>query len=259
VPNDYSSIVDLYDLYVTDTGDHPFWSRCAAEADGPILELTAGTGRATTALRAGSAQPLVALDINPGMLRRLLGRFRDRPGVVRAVAGDMVALPFAAGHFALVVIALNAFGEVVEAAARATVLAEVRRVLRSGGRAVITLHDPAHRRPTLDGTARRLGPFATPDGQMEVAVRGRLLRDEVAESEQTYRLLDALGKVVEERQVRLRFAIPDAPSLLCAAAGAGLDLVALYGDYDRAPYIAGSSPFIVAVLSRTRAAARLRP
>jgi hypothetical protein len=50
--NECTSVADLYDLYVTDTRDHPFWTRRAGEAPGPILELTAGTGRATVALQA---------------------------------------------------------------------------------------------------------------------------------------------------------------------------------------------------------------
>jgi hypothetical protein len=33
--NDYTSIADLYDLYVTDTRDHAFWTRRAEEAPGP--------------------------------------------------------------------------------------------------------------------------------------------------------------------------------------------------------------------------------
>ena len=36
--NDYTSIADLYGSHVTDTSDHAFWSRRAAEATGPILE-----------------------------------------------------------------------------------------------------------------------------------------------------------------------------------------------------------------------------
>lgn len=247
--NDYASIVDLYDFYVTDTGDHPFWSRCAAEAAGPILELTAGTGRATAALRAGSTQPLVGLDIATGMLRKLRHRLAAGPLPVRAVTGDMVALPFAAAHFALVAIPFNAFGEVIEPERRAAALGEVRRVLAPGGKAVVTLHDPERRRRGLDGTARRLGPFAARGGRLEVVLRGRMVSAEIAESEQTYRLLDGDGRAVEERHVTLCFALPDAAALLCTAAEASLRLSALFGDYDGAPYLAGVSPFIIAVFT----------
>jgi len=131
--NDYTSIADLYDSYVTDTRDHAFWSRRAAEATGPILELTAGTGRATVALRRAS---------------------------------------------------------------------------------------------------------------------GRLVAPDLAESEQTYRVLGVGDQVLEDRRLTLRFVLLDAVSLVGMAAEAGLQAQALFGDYDESPYAPGSSPFILAVLGR---------
>ena len=250
--NDYTEVADLYDLYVTDTSDHAFWSRRAAEAVGPILELAAGTGRATIALRSASSRPLVALDLAPAMLRRLAARFRSGSNRVWAAAGDLTALPFRSAWFALAVIPFNSLGEVVEPAARAAALREVRRVLAPNGRAVVTLHDPACRRRTLDAEVRRLGPFGAGERRLELWVRGRLLSDELAESEQTYRVLDRRGYVLQERRLTLRFALPDAASLAGMAGAAGLEVLALYGDYDETPYAAGSSPFIVAVLAPVR-------
>lgn len=248
--NDYTSVADLYDVYVTDTADHAFWSRCAARATGPILELAAGTGRATVALRAASTQPVVALDLVPAMLRRLLARFRAEPRPVRAVGGDLTTLPFPAKRFGLVVIPFNSLGEVIEASQRAAVMRELHRVLAPAGRVVVTLHDPARRRQTLDAEVRRLGPFTVGDRKLEVLVRGRLLTAELAESQQTYRVLDRADRVLEERQLTLRFALPDAPSLTAMARAAGLEVQALYGDYDESPYLPERSPFILAVLGR---------
>jgi SAM-dependent methyltransferase len=246
--NDYASIADLYDVYVTDTGDHPFWSRWAAQATGPILELTAGTGRATVALRAASTQAVVALDLAPAMLRRLAARFRDGPRPVWAVGGDLTMLPFPAGQFGLVVIPFNSLAEVIEVPLRAAVMRELCRVLAPTGRAVVTLHNPAQRRQTLDAQARRLGPFAVGDRRLEVLVRGRLLSAELAESEQTYRVLDRLDRVLEERRLTLRFALVDASSLVKMAGEAGLEVQALYGDYDESPYAPARSRYILAIL-----------
>jgi len=249
--NDYTSIADLYDLYVTETADHSFWSRLAAQATGPILELTAGTGRATVALRAASTQAVVALDHAPAMLRRLIARFRNGPRPVWAVGGDLTILPFPADRFGLVAIPFNSFGEVLEAPQRAAVMCELGRVLAPTGRAVVTLHNPARRRRTLDFEVRRHGPFGAGDHRLEVLVRGRLLSAELAVSEQTYRVLDAADQVVEERQLTFRFVLPDASSLVNMAGAAGLELQALFGDYDESPYVSAHSPFIVAVLGRT--------
>jgi SAM-dependent methyltransferase len=249
--NDYTSIADLYDLYVTETGDHRFWSRWAAQATGPILELTAGTGRATVALRAASTQAVVALDLAPAMLRRLVARFRDGPRPVSAVGGDLTMLPFPAERFGLAVIPFNSLGEVIEAPQRAAVLCELRRVLAPTGRAVVTLHDPARRRQTLDAEVRRHGPFGAGDRRLEVLVRGRLLSAELAESEQTYRILDPADQVLEERRLTFRFALPDASSLVKMAGETGLEVQALYGDYDESPYVPARSRFILAILGRT--------
>ena len=249
--NDYSSVADLYDLYVTETGDHSFWSRCAAQATGPILELTAGTGRATVALRVASAEAVVALDLAPAMLRRLVARFRDEPRRVCAVGGDLTTLPFPADRFGLVVIPFNSLGEVIEAPQRAAVMCELRRVLAPTGRAVVTLHDPTRRRQTLDSEVRRHGPFGAGDRRLEVLVRGRMLSAELAESVQTYRVRGAAGQVLDERRLTIRFVLPDASSLVNMAGTAGLEVQALFGDYDESPYVAAHSPFIVAVFGRT--------
>ena len=256
--NDYTSIADLYDTYVTDTRDHAFWSRLAAQSTGRILELTAGTGRVTVALQNVSSQPVIALDLSPAMLRRLVARFHDAPQPAIAVCGDITRLPFSSALFGLVVIPFNSLGELIEAGERAAALREVRRVLAPTGRAVVTLHDPGSRRATLDGVVRQLGPFTAGDRCLEVSVRGRLVSGELAESEQTYRVRGARGQVVEERRLTLRFALPDAPSLMHMADDAGLETESLFGDYDESPYVAGSSPFMLAVLACAREDKRCR-
>jgi SAM-dependent methyltransferase len=248
--NDYTSIADLYDSYVTDTRDHAFWSRRAAHATGPILELTAGTGRATVALLCASSKPIVALDLAPAMLRRLVARVRHAAGTIWAVAGDMTRLPFSSEQFALVVVPFNSLGELIETSDREAALREMRRVLAPGGRAVVTLHDPAQRRRTLDGEVRQLGPFVAADRRLEVLVSGHLVASDLAESEQTYRVLGVGDRVLDERRLTLRFVLPDAESFVAMATEAGLEAQTLFGDYDESPYAPGKSPFILAVLGR---------
>ncbi len=250
--NDYTSIAAWYDSYVTDTRDRAFWSRRAAEATGPILELTAGTGRVTVALLYASSQPVVALDLARAMLQRLIARVGHAPRRPWVVTGNVTRLPFSPQQFGLAVIPFNSLGELIEADDRAAALAELCRVLAPGGRAVVTLHDPTHRRRTLDGEVRQLGPFPAGDRRLEVLVRGRPVAADLAESEQTYRILGAGGDVLEEHHLTLRFALPDAASLNGMAAEAGLETRAVFGDYDESPYVPGTSPFIVAVFGRAR-------
>lgn len=254
--NDYTSIADLYDLYVTDTRDHRFWTRWAARAAGPVLELTAGTGRATAALHAGATHPLVALDLSAAMLRRLAGRFAEARPPVGAVSGDLTALPFRPACYDLAVIPFNSLGELVEPPQRAVALRELRRVLAPGGRAIVTLHNPTQRRRTLDGEVRRLGPFPAGDRRLEVLVRGRLIDADLAISEQTYRVLGPDDNLVEERRLSIRFALPDVSTLAAEARAAGLEIEALFGDYDESPCDPARSPFILAVLARSEGGPR---
>jgi hypothetical protein len=79
-------------------------------------------------------------------------------------------------------------------------------------------------------------------------VRGRLLGPELAASEQTSRVLDPKGTVIEERRVTTRFPLPDAEALRAMAEAAGLRVQDVYGDYDESPFAAETSPLILAVL-----------
>lgn len=87
------------------------------------LDLGAGTGAATRALQAAGAARVVAVDAALGMLAH---NARGRPP---AVAGDAVALPFAAGAFDVTVAAFS-LNHLADPAAG---LREAARVTRSGG------------------------------------------------------------------------------------------------------------------------------
>lgn len=102
-----------------------------APALGPeatVLEIGAGTGKVTRHL-VPLARTVLASDIAPGMLA--WGRARN--GLRDAVVADAHRLPFADGAFDAVV-AMNALSYCVD---KDRALAEVRRVLRPGGRLIL--------------------------------------------------------------------------------------------------------------------------
>lgn len=99
------------------------------EARGRTLELGFGSGASLTAYPPRGIAGIVALDPNPGMIRRARRRIAAaRPAVlpVRAAAGG---LPFRDGHFDTVV----SNWTLCSIADLPAALAEVRRVLRPGG------------------------------------------------------------------------------------------------------------------------------
>jgi hypothetical protein len=46
----YDSVAEIYDLYVTAEHDVPFFLSESVNVDGPVLELTSGTGRVSLSL-----------------------------------------------------------------------------------------------------------------------------------------------------------------------------------------------------------------
>ena len=92
-------------------------------AGGSALDLGAGTGAASRALLAAGAARVVAVDAAMGMLAH------DAGGRPPAVAGDALALPFAAGAFDVTVAAFS-LNHLADPAAG---LREAARVTRPGG------------------------------------------------------------------------------------------------------------------------------
>ncbi len=100
-----------------------------------VLDLGAGTGAATVAIRAAGGRPIAA-DVAPGMLAAMGA---DRPPVV---AADALALPLRSGAVDVVVAAFS-INHLVDPGAG---LREARRVTRAGGAVLASsyAHDDAH-------------------------------------------------------------------------------------------------------------------
>jgi SAM-dependent methyltransferase len=112
--------------------DLPLWRQLASHADGPILDLGAGTGRVALDL-AAAGHAVTALDSDPVLLAALAARSRERGLDVRCVEGDARRRP-ALGRFALVVAAMQFVQIMGGTAARAELLAGVADCLDEGGR-----------------------------------------------------------------------------------------------------------------------------
>jgi SAM-dependent methyltransferase len=102
----------LYDVdLVEDPGDLDLYLALATRADGPVLELAAGTGRLAVPL-ARAGHEVTAVDIDPAMLARLRRHAADAgPATVRrldVVEADLLDLRLdGAPTFGLAFIALN--------------------------------------------------------------------------------------------------------------------------------------------------------
>jgi len=138
----FDSVARRYDLMndLMSVGLHRLWKRFAIEQTGlragdRALDVACGTGDIArlVAQRVGATGQLVFTDINASMLWRGRDRLLDAGVIAPAVQCDAERLPFRDAYFDCVTIA---FG-LRNVTRKARALAEMRRVLRPGGRLVV--------------------------------------------------------------------------------------------------------------------------
>jgi demethylmenaquinone methyltransferase / 2-methoxy-6-polyprenyl-1,4-benzoquinol methylase len=138
----FSRVASRYDLMndLMSLGLHRVWKRFAIAIAGArrgmaVLDVAGGTGDLAGALAraVGPTGTVVLTDINGPMLDRGRARLLDQNLNVPAVQCDAEKLPFADGRFDIVTVA---FG-LRNMTHKDTALAEMRRVLRPGGRLLV--------------------------------------------------------------------------------------------------------------------------
>ncbi|WNV85897.1 class I SAM-dependent methyltransferase [Umezawaea sp. Da 62-37] len=118
-----------------------------------VLDCACGIG--TQAIGLGAlGSTVVGSDLSPVAVARAAREAVARRVGLPVVAADMRALPFAAGSFDVVLAADNAVPHLLSAADLGAAAAEMRRVLRPGGRLVLSTRDyDAIRRDRPSSTA----------------------------------------------------------------------------------------------------------
>ncbi len=249
--NDYGPVASLYDSYVHVDFDLPFFVDEAKRVAGPVLELAAGTGRVSESLLKVTPR-LTCVDVSRDMLEVLEQKIAGAARLPRTVCADMRYLPFK-DCYHLVLIPFNSFLEVTEARDQVRVLSEVWSTLIPGGSLVCTLHNPRVRGRSFGSDERMLGRFdiAESGGSLEVWLRESWNSEvRVAEAEQTYKLFDSMGSLEREQTMRLRFSLIEKDDFAAMARETGFEVAELLGDYDRSPFDAELSPYMIWILRR---------
>ncbi len=242
----YRKILPFYDLELAERGDEELWTWAASEpADAQVLEVGAGTGRATAFL-ARSAGTVTALDVDLALLAVARGRLAAC-GNVRLLASDMRRAGLA-GRFDLVAAVDDPFVHLTRGRDRSRALRTAAALLRPGGRFVL---DAAWFPPA----ARRRA--AEPAGLVEERAHGErrelMVREEwrCARGSRLCRVrfdYRYAGKAVASASFRAR--LWSIAELYRRCREAGLEPVRLWGDYDRRPWRRATSPRLIAEARR---------
>jgi SAM-dependent methyltransferase len=195
---------------------------------GRVLDLCCGFGRHALAM-ARAGLPVVGVDLSLELLRaaRELPEFEPHLRG-RLLCGDARRLPLAAASFDAATLLFSSFGYFGEQG-DGQVLAELARVLRPGGLAVLDLMNPAHVRAALVPRSRRSGPGFVLAEERRLADGGRrVLKDVELE------LVDDQGRR-ELRRWREDVRMYEVVELRELLAARGLALERVAGDYGAPP------------------------
>ncbi len=246
-PATAAALARLYDLDLeTDPGDLDLYLALADRADGPVLELAAGTGRLAVPL-AAAGHRVTAVDIDPAMTER--GRARAAAagianGRLDWVRGDLLDLRLAdAGRFAMAFIALNSIMLLGTRDAQRRALRTLAAHLAPGGLAAVDVWLPdADDLARFDGRVILEWPRTDPEGGQIVTKTGSAIHDAATNTITLTAIYEesAQGGTVQRwlRHDRLRLISADELAGFAEEAGLTVELIA--GGYDLGPIGPGS-------------------
>jgi SAM-dependent methyltransferase len=245
----YDQLAWLYDLVHANVRDDiPLYLALAAETGGPVLELGCGSGRTLVPL-AEAGYEVVGLDNSEAMLERARTRLEASPaaGHARLVHADMSDFDLGV-TFPLITVPFHTWMHLTTRQAQLAALACIRRHLRPGGRLVIHLPAPA----TIveaehDGALVLENNLNDPEtGETVLQFSSTQLDEEL----QLYYVTWVYDRIAADGTVRrlvvpmtLHYLFPHQADLLLRRSG--LDVVAMWGNYDRSPYTGESDHLII--------------
>jgi SAM-dependent methyltransferase len=244
---DYDSVAEIYDLYVTADYDVSFFLCEAAKAAGPVLELTAGTGRISLPLLEAGVR-LTCVDGSRGMLGVLSRKLKEHGLNAEVLCGDVCRLQLPAS-FHLAIMPFQSFMEIVGEGRQRQALSAVSACLTPGGRFICTLHNPLVRRSQVDGVLRIVGQFPIEDGTLVVSGIEQGGYPVVAR-QQFFEFFGKDGHLRSNQLLAMEFAFVEKRQFESMAQDAGFRVLNLFGDYDRSPFEADRSPAMIWILEK---------
>jgi SAM-dependent methyltransferase len=228
----YDPFADIYDEWAQHmTEDVPFYVELAREAEGPIVELAVGNGRVAIPVARETGRKVIGIDSSPAMLAQARERVQEAGVDVELHEGDMRDLELEE-PVGLIYCPFRALLHLPTWADRRRVFERVAAALRPGGRFAwnVFVFDPEIAASFADRLRRR------PDGKTW----------EWTEYDPTDSRIDITAYVEQpgkdERSLSLWWiARSEWEGLIDVA---GLEVEALYGDFDRTPFGKDSREFV---------------
>jgi len=245
---EFDAHADLYDALYTDyVEDIPFYVEEARRAGSPVLELACGTGRVAIPVAQAGIE-LVGLDSSPAMLEQFRARLpllaaevRDRITLHQA---DMCDFDLGAERFTLITCPFRAFLHLLTVEDQLASLRNVHRHLQPDGRFALNFFNPSvtviARNLTSHWSAvHPIQEYVHPDSGNTVIVHltsqhnvvDQIIRDFRIEEE-----IDGNGQALRRTYKPLTVRWIYRYEFEHLLARCGLEVEALYGDFDRRPF-----------------------
>jgi SAM-dependent methyltransferase len=230
----YHRVLPFYEAENEARNDLEFWQSLVAEQKPDcVLELGAGTGRVTAALREFA--PVVALDLSLEMLKRASERLRGLGGgasfPTQLVVADMRSFAFAR-RFDLIVASNDPFSHIIRLRERETALRRIRNHLGPCGRFVFEgLYRP--QRKIMEVPER--------------SVNGLSLREtwKPLGANDCWRSHYHYQRGIEQVDAKFVARAWNPAELKTQLASCGLRLREIWGDFDRRPFALNAQRIIV--------------
>ncbi len=231
----FADIAETYDWTEQSTDDIPFFVDLVRQAEGPILELGAGTGRITVPV-AELGKPVTALDVSESMLSRAKGKVTSQS--ITFQIGDFRALSLDR-KFGLILAPGRVFEHALSDAERQSAFSGCARHLKQSS--LLALHvwgPPSDTNPTPQEKTTSIGPT---DQHGTLLFSWREERDFRTEMRKHYFRIqetDGQKRAWSHDPIEVRWYTADALDTLGQAAG--LTVCNRFRDFHGGPYEPGA-------------------
>jgi SAM-dependent methyltransferase len=238
-------------------GDREFYVEEALRAGGDVLEVGCGTGRILLPI-AEAGGSITGLDPSEEMLAVARRKIASAPEQVRAradlVQGDVRNFRLDR-RFRLAIIPYRAFLHLLTVEDQIAGLQSLHHHLQPGGRLVFNVFDPLFEAFTARSTAMgevvsRIGEFTHPENGRRVVLYNSVRYDRTAQwviEQRIFEELDEHGRTLDRVHAALTLRYVFRYEMEHLLVRCGFRVEALYGDFQRGPFVPGVEQVWVAV------------